>query len=481
MISYIVRIPAECVKKKIGALAQKYKYRYTGKATGPMFPHAAAKQKYIYGGNMKIAGIIAEYNPFHHGHAYQIRELKSKTGADYVIAAMSGDFVQRGAPAVMDKYARAKMALSCGIDLVLELPSLWSASSAPYFAESGVLLFDRMHCIDYLCFGAETENLSLFYDLADLLVDEPPTFSHAVTGFLKQGLSYPLAAEYALKKAGVEDTAFLSSPNNILALEYIKALRRQNSPITPYLIKRSGAGYHDRSLSAKNPSASAIRSFLLRQKTGRYGRLEKTVFSRIMPDSSLHMIDEYQRNSVFLSQDDFSAILYYALLSKSADELSDAADLTPEIANRLKNRLPMFQSFSQFTGLMKSRNVTYARMSRILLHIMLGHTKKDYARFRESGSIPYLRILGLNKTASPLLSVIKKSADIPLISKASAAKNILSANALALFQKDIYAADLYEQVKFMKSHSGAHTKRQAAENIPLSASSDMAQKIVTAP
>ncbi len=430
---------------------------------------------------MKIAGIIAEYNPFHHGHAYQIRELKSQTGVDYVIAAMSGDFVQRGAPAVIDKYARAQMALSCGIDLVLELPSLWATSSAPYFAAAGVSLFDRMHCIDYLCFGAETDNLSLFYDLADLLAEEPPVYASAVAGFLKQGLSYPLAAEYALQKAGIRDTAFLSAPNNILALEYIKALRRQKSPITPYLIKREGAGYHDGRLSAKNPSASAIRNFLLQQKNGHAGLMEQVFSSRILPASSLRIIDEYQRNAVFLSQDDFSALLSYILLSKSTEDLSDAADLTPEIANRLKNCLPMFQSFSQFAGLIKSRNLTYARISRILLHILLDHTKKDYARFLESGPVPYLRVLGLNKTAAPLLSAIKRSADIPLISKAADAKNRLSEHAFALFQKDIFAADLYEQVKFMKYHTASHRKQPTAENTPPHAPSDCARKMILLP
>lgn len=436
---------------------------------------------------MKIAGIIAEYNPFHYGHAYQIEQLKARTGADYVVAAMSGDFVQRGAPALMDKYARTNMALSCGVDLVIELPVLWASASAEHFAAAGAALFDQMGCIDCLCFGAETDNLPLLASVAEILAGEPKAYQTALSSYLKNGMSFPLAREKALldycasgqgKHLSLppeELQSVLSSPNNILALEYLKALRRRKSAITPVLIKREGAGYHDKSIHAKNASASAIRKLLIsaectdRKAAARanaqaaaYTNAEtaaretiKSALAYALPKPSYDAVLSYRKSAPFLTADDFSAILGYQLLCQNADSLSAAADCNEDIANRLFHNRFSACSFTQFCELMKSRDITYSRMSRIFMHLILGHTKADYDLGVSLGYVPYLRILGFRKEAAaanePLLSRIKKSAEIPLISKLAAAKNLLSKDALFLLEKDIFAANLYEQVKFQKS------------------------------
>ena len=183
---------------------------------------------------MKTIGIIAEYNPFHNGHAYQIAELKRKTNADFVVIAMSGDFVQRGAPAIIDKYCRAEMALLCGADLVIELPAVWAVSSAEDFAMAGVTLFDKMGCIDGICFGAESDQLPQLKSIAGVLAEEPDIYRSALSSYLKKGLAFPAARAAALsdyfKSTGMNFLiSILDTPNNILAVEYLKALKRRNS------------------------------------------------------------------------------------------------------------------------------------------------------------------------------------------------------------------------------------------------------------
>lgn len=456
---------------------------------------------------MKIAGIIAEYNPFHNGHAYQIGQLKEKTGADYIVAAMSGDFVQRGAPALMDKYARTNIALSSGVDLVIELPALWASASAEHFAAAGVALFDQMGCVDYLCFGAETENLPLLVSAAEILAEEPTAYQAALSSYLKNGMSFPLAREQALLEYCAKNNRrnvffrsdelqmILSSPNNILALEYLKALHRRKSTITPILIKREGAGYHEESINVKNASASAIRKLLCSAeftdkraagsnagtaaykstKTAAYTDTEaaarETITSALtnaLPKPSYDTVLSYQESSPFLTADDFSGILGYRLLCCDRNSLSATADCNADIANRLVHNRFAACSFTQFCELMKSRDITYSRMSRILMHLILDHTKADYDLGASLDYVPYLRILGFRKktaaSSEPLLSCIKKSAEIPLISKLAAAKNLLSKEALILLKKDIFAANLYEQVKFQKNRSSS-LRQQASMNM----------------
>lgn len=229
---------------------------------------------------MNVIGIIAEYNPFHNGHAYQIAHVKKNLHADYIVVAASGDYVQRGEPALLDKYTRARMALSSGADLVLELPVLWSTASAELFADAGISLFEKTGCVNGICFGAESGDLALLRRIADVLADEPAALKASLKRNLKSGNTFPKAREAALLSyfadAADQDGALpvstetlsslLASPNNILALEYLKSLRRRASSITPYLLKREGAAYHETSIrsgaSEVPASTSAIRHTL---------------------------------------------------------------------------------------------------------------------------------------------------------------------------------------------------------------------------
>lgn len=405
---------------------------------------------------MKSIGIIAEYNPFHNGHAYQIRKIREQTHADFVIVAMSGNFVQRGCPAIVDKFTRTKMALSCGADLVIELPSLWATASAELFAMGGVTLFDKMGCIDGLCFGAETNDLETLSQIADILVNEPTEYQEILSNNLKQGLSFPSARANAIEAffSTKDISDIINTPNNILAIEYLKALKKRNSNIKPLLLKREGAGYHDTiirdaSLSdAPSASASAIRKILQSNTPISNQCFSVDSFKDSMPNIVLNILKE----QTYLYEDDFSSILNYLLLCHSSSEsnrlpymLADIADCNEFIANRIAKNRHDFQSFSQFIDLNKSKDVTYTRMSRIFTHAILQISNADYSRGKNMDYIPYLRILGFKKDSSAVLSEIKKCSDVPMISKLADASTFLSVDGQWLLEKDLFASELYEQ------------------------------------
>lgn len=390
---------------------------------------------------MNVLGIIAEYNPFHLGHAYQIKTLKKKTNADYVIIAMSGNFVQRGAPALIDKYTRAQMALCGGADLVLELPVLYASASAPYFARGGVFLLQNTGVVTHLGFGTEHDNLELLQRISDILLQNPPAFRTRLQQELKNGLSFPAARAKALeavfqasKSSNLSQIReVLASPNNILALEYLNALSLFNASMIPCPLLRRGQGYHDTAVSEGFCSASAIRKHLQNNKPA--------ITHTFMPESALKLLMDYPH--AFLFEDDFSQLLHYKLLTESAETLAEYADSSPELANRMLHNRYAFASWSQFCELLKTKNTTYTRISRLLLHLILNIKSSDYQIFEKKAPDSYLRVLGFRKSAAPLLSSIKKSADIPLITSAADARHLLSPDALSLLQMDITASDIY--------------------------------------
>ncbi len=410
---------------------------------------------------MKITGIIAEYNPFHNGHLYQIRKIREETDTDFIIVAMSGDFVQRGMPAIVDKYARAHMALACGADLVVELPVIWATASAEYFATVGVRLFEQMGCVDRLCFGAETSDTALLSRIADCLVREPASYRDALTAQLKSGKNFPAARAAALTKfLGDADgalSAVLASPNNILAIEYLKALASGTGNVSPYPIVREGNGYHSESLSGTHPSATAIRSLIV-GNAATLSDLQSEQLSNAMPAAALSVFSGALAAGKIMCADDFSSILRYLLLSRSVEELAAAPDCNTDIARRLKSNLFSFTDFTQFTALNQTKDTTGTRISRIFTHLLLGISGTDYTVAKESGIVPYIRPLGFRKSSATVLSGIKKHASVPLIGKLADARRELSASAFAVLEKDIFAADLYEQVLSQKTHVAARSE-----------------------
>lgn len=398
---------------------------------------------------MRVNGIIAEYNPFHNGHRHHLEESLRRTGADFTIVAMSGNFVQRGAPALADKRARTKMALGGGADLVLELPALYATSSAEYFAGGAVALLDKLGVVTHLCFGSEWGDAAPLSQIAGILLKEPPEYRSALKGFLKQGLSFPSARIRALVQYAPwlgQCREELSSPNNILGLDYIRALLGRKSNITPVTIKRTGSPYHAPSLSeepAKFCSAHAIRQAL---QEG----LPLADLNLHMPREAAKLLHAYVAENGVMRPDDFSSALYYKLLMEKEQGYEKYLDVSGDLSNRVQNRLGEFNGFSGFCGLLKTRDMTYARVSRCLLHILLGIEKGHMEFWKARDYVPYARVLGLRKTARPLLHAIKERSGIPLVAKLADAEKILGADACRLLQMDVLASELYQGIAAMK-------------------------------
>lgn len=395
---------------------------------------------------MKVVGIVAEYNPFHNGHKYQLDKVKQETGADYVIIAMSGNFLQRGVPALCDKFIRTEMALRCGADLVIEIPTLWATASAEYYAHAGVALLAATGVVTHLAFGAETDDLEALLEVASILKKEPDVYRAVLANSIRSGNAFPVARKNALVTSLPHFTEekldeLLDNPNNILALEYLKAMP---DSIEPILIKREGAGYHDTEINTELPSASAIREAI-------FVDADMHSISNAMPQESFSLLKNACKCNQLMTINDFSESLGYCLLSQAPNGFSSYADCNQDFSNKIKNALNEYVLFEDFIDTLKTKDMTYTRVTRCLLHILLGIKQSDYTIGRAIGFAPYLRILGFKNVSSKLLSTIKQAATAPLISKVADASTLLDYETNKFFDKDIFASNLYYQHVARKS------------------------------
>lgn len=391
---------------------------------------------------MKIVGLITEYNPFHAGHLYHMQRARELTGADYCVVLMSGSFVQRGEPAIFDKYRRTKAALLAGADLVLEMPVAFSTASAHEFAAYGVALLSAIG-VDAVVFGSECGQIEFLKQAASALNHESAEFQERLRKGLKAGLTYPQARAKALE---MEDTwaSVLSSPNNILGIEYLRAAEDLHSPMEFYTISRKGSGYHEDTLADANfPSASAIRG-IIRNSLSKDKDLLDILASHLPA-----VTHPAYTGAVPVFVDDFSELLNAAVLQMQAT--FSIADLSPELAARLA-KPPYFPlSFEERIQALKTRQLTYTRVSRALLHLVLGMREEDISRWKDEGYALYARILGFRRQSSPLLSCLHKKSSIPLITKMADAAQNLSPSALALLEQEVYASHLYQTVRMKRS------------------------------
>ncbi len=393
---------------------------------------------------MKVAGIIVEYNPFHKGHEYHIAETRRVTGADFVVAVMSGNFTQRGIPACLDKFPRAECALACGADVVLELPFCYATGSAEYFAEGAIMILDKLGCVDSLCFGTEADvPISLYMETAAFLCEEPVAYKKALQEGLRSGLTFPQARLAAARPhLSAEALALLESPNALLGLEYCKSLYRRKSKITPYAIARVGAGYHEESVASEGfSSATALRALLTP------GTAFPDAFLSELPEAAGKVLLKKPYTPVFGS--DFLSLYRYAVVQK-ADMLSSFADVSAELAGRLRKRFPSCD-YETFLDHLKTKQYTRTRIERCLLHILLGITKEDITAFR-TNEICYARILGFKEFATPLLKAWKKSASLPVLTKLAQKGQRCNVLEQKLLSYDIAATDLYNHVANQKYH-----------------------------
>ncbi len=396
----------------------------------------------------KAVVIIAEYNPFHKGHEYQIQQAKEQTGANIAIILMSGDFVQRGTPAIFAKHQRTAMALLGGADIVFELPSFYACGSAEYFSSGAVSVFNALNSIDFLCFGSESGEIDTCRFLGKLLADEPKLYKEKLRSFLKQGLSFPAArksalAEYLKEKDIPFSEDFLDTPNNILGIEYCKSLAAQNSSIAPVTIKRIGSSYHETSLSSEYPSASAIRRELIAAWNTQ--KFLSDTLKNAQPPAVKDYLCALLENETFLIEDDFSLLLKYELMKNTPESLCAFSDMSPDLARRIYHHLNTFETFTQFAEQLKTKELTYTRICRALLHVLL-NIPSDLPAI----SPAYVRLLGFKKESSSFLRILQKNSDIPIITKAADYKKLLPKEAHSLFEKDLFASNLYETVKCNK-------------------------------
>lgn len=401
---------------------------------------------------MNVLGIIAEYNPFHNGHKLQIEKLKKETNSDFCIVAMSGNFVQRGTPAILDKYTRCQMALSAGADLVIEIPTIFACSSAEYFAQSGVRTLLNTGVITHIGFGSECENISILKEIASILSDFSNVAEESNEDKFDSKINFAVAREifimnkFNFSKFNItkdELHSILNSSNNILAIEYIKCLIQSNSSVTPVALKRVGNDYNDEEITSSLASATSIRKLL---NASNYC---SSMLVETMPASSFHLIEENFDALVF--DNDISQILLYRLLQvyhsrDSKTIFSVFADCTNDLSNKICNNLYNYESFDQFRLALKSKDITYSRISRVLLHILLDIRKEDYSLGIALNYSPYLRVLGFRKDSSKIFSFIKQNGAVPMITKMANSRKELSNDAFKILSKDIFAGDIYSQL-----------------------------------
>lgn len=409
---------------------------------------------------MKLVGLITEYNPFHNGHEYHIRKAKEITGADAAVVVMSGNFVQRGTPAVMPKHLRAKVALKSGAALVLELPVCFATGSAEFFAKGAVSLLNSLGCVDAICFGSESGDIVSLTKIAEILVREPDAYRSLLQDALRNGLSFPAAREQALYGYLKDDTLsnLISSPNNTLGIEYIKALLSLGSPMKAYTILRKDASYHSTDLETTGhySSATAIRKLLLYAgnsfRTNEESPYDEPKLSSVLarleehvPPECISLLERTYLSRYPVYTDDFSLLLKFRLMKETRGTLTRYADVSEELANRIMKNINNYLNFDQFCDLLKTKEITYARISRSLLHILLGIRKEDTEPADGRPLVPYARILGFCKKEKEILSQIKKSSSIPLLPKLTDMDSLSDA-AQKMLHLDIFASNLYESV-----------------------------------
>ncbi len=395
---------------------------------------------------MKICGLITEYNPFHNGHIHHMKEAREVTGADALIVIMSGNFVQRGAPAIIDQYERTIMALDGGADLVLQLPAPFSTATAEVFARSAVNLLHQLGCVDAMCFGSETGRIDEMAEVAKVLNHEPRKFQQNLREYIRTGVNYPTARAMALEvyfEGSIENLEeLLDKPNNILGIEYLRALETLRSDIKPYAIHRWKTDYHSEQLYEDVASATALRKMLT----------EEDSIAKITPYVTPFTAREFALKSGICTPvelNDFSLLLQYRLMTEK-DRLEEYFDFAPELKERVKNNLPDINTFEEWIDVLNTRTFTYTRIARALLHLLLNIKESDMAEFAEEDYCLYARMLGFRASARELLTKIKDNSALPMISKMANAYRILSAKGLKLLQMDVAASDIYRAAVYAK-------------------------------
>ena len=385
--------------------------------------------------DVNVLGIVAEYNPYHNGHLYHLKKSKEIVGSSTAVAVMSGNFTQRGEPAILDKWKRAEIAIKNGVDLVIELPFLYACNSAEYFAEGAVKLLTALGVVDVISFGAEDSDIRKLNQIAEILACESAEFRGCLKRHSDSGLSFPSARQKAIEDiTDVETALLLRHPNNTLAIEYLKQIKRYNSNLRPIVIQRKCAGYEELEPVSKIAGASALRRLLYN------GKFEEAL--EYMPGGN--SIQEGVKPG-FAWLDHFYTIAAFTIRTKSISELNEVQSASEGLEYKMKKATGKATNMKSLISAIKSKRYTQTRIQRCIIHTIFGITRNTY-RLLNSVDITYARVLGMNQNGRKLLKKIKNKSNITLITNLMRQKSDSCAE-LGLLDLDILASDIYNLVE----------------------------------
>lgn len=378
---------------------------------------------------MKVVGLVTEYNPFHNGHLHHLNASKQTTNATHSIAVMSGHFLQRGEPALLDKWTRAKNAVSAGVDLVIELPTLFSCSSAEYFSFGAVSLLKDLNIVDALCFGSEDGNISQIQTIANLLAADDSTLLNHLENELAKGISFPKARANAIEETLGETVDF--KPNNILGIEYLKAINVLNSPFEPFTIQRVQADYMSTTLEGSIASATGIRVELNDTR-------QPTTIKAFVPPSTFESIKSFKEDLIYPQA--LGDLLLYKIRTTSETDLRNIHDVTEGLESRIKKVAERVDSYEALVKGIETKRYTRTRIQRVLIKILLNIYKETLGTCGDTKPL-YARILAFNEKGQQLIKRIKKESDITLITNVN--KTRLSPKEQTMLNFDINATNVY--------------------------------------
>lgn len=387
----------------------------------------------------RVLGIIAEYNPFHNGHLYHIKESVEQTDAEYVVCVISGNFVQRGNTSIIDKWTKAKMAIAQGVDLVIELPTIYATSSAENFAEGAIKIFDSLGIVDTLSFGMEAKDLATINNIANVLHQEPREYVTMLNHELNKGVSFPKARENALMMYLNDIKRYanvLNGSNNILAIEYLKAIKKLKSPLMPLGIRREKVLYHDEFIIDDFASATAIRKMIASRQFGD--------ITKVVPRTSYDLLaNELTKGHYVLDLSKFQKEIIYMLRKMSIEEIRKLPDVSEGLENVIKNAANSCNNIIDLVNMIKSKRYTQTRIQRVLMYVLLGIDKKQMEVSRKI--VPYTRILGYSERGKKLISEIKVRN--PKVNLVTSVKDFMNNNRnkqlKEMLETDIYATNVY--------------------------------------
>lgn len=401
---------------------------------------------------MNILGLIVEYNPFHNGHLYHLNKSLEKTNATHSVAIMSGNFLQRGEPALFDKYTRAMAAVKNGVDLVIELPTLFACQSAETFAHGSITTLNSLNCINSICFGSEEGNIDTLYTISKVLVDECNEFKNFLKKYLDDGMLFPSARSLALfdyiNKHNLinisKDKLFniLNSSNNILGLEYIKSILKLKSTIKPHTISRVVSSYNSEDITNTICSATAIRKSLKENNN-------LSFINDVVPKETYEVLNDKILNNFYPMFDDNYYDVLNSIIIRDYNNLDRYFEVNEGIENKIYQNIFKSNNLYDLLLSIKSKRYTLTKIKRTLNNILLGITKEDISKVRNINTMPYIRVLAFNNKGREILKVIKKSSDIKIINKFSNISYSMDDDIFkTLIDCDIKATNMYNLIYY---------------------------------